>query len=67
MLTAETWDAVWNVFVQVATTTTSGEDVAIADIGEPRDFVVEKPPVFTVQTPAWETTVAQAMRETEGV
>ena len=35
------------------------DDVAMADAGEP--------PVFTVQTPAWETTVAAAVREAEGV
>jgi len=69
-LPAETWGAVWDVFAQVVgceadsdaragTGGGGGEDVTMADAGEP--------PVFTVQTPAWEATVAAAEREAEGV
>ena len=67
-LPAETWGAVWDVFAQVVGCEADrdaragvggGEDVTMADAGEP--------PVFTVQTPAWEATVAAAVREAEGV
>ena len=59
----------WDVFAQVVGCEADGDaragvgggedDVAMADAGEP--------PVFTVQTPAWEATVAAAVREAEGV
>lgn len=69
-LPAETWGAVWDVFAQVVGCEADsvarvvaggggGEDVTMADAGEP--------PVFTVQTPAWETTVAAAEREAEAI
>ena len=67
-LPAETWGAVWDVFAQVvgceadsdARAGAGGsEDVTMADASDP--------PVLTVQTPAWETTVAAAEREAEGV
>ena len=70
VLPAETWGAVWDVFTQVVgcESATSGDDVAMADVGETMsDRIDDTPPVFTVQTPAWEATVAQAVRETEGV
>ena len=67
-LPAET-GAVWDVFAQVVGCEADSDaragvgggedDVAMADASEP--------PVFTVQTPAWEATVAAAVREAEGV
>jgi hypothetical protein len=64
-LPAETWGAVWNVFLQVAGCEADSDarldatDILMMDASEP--------PVFTVQTPAWETTVAAAEREAEEI
>lgn len=70
-LPAETWGAVWDVFVQVVGCEADSDGRAGAGGGGGEDDVAmadaSEPPVFTVQTPAWEATVAAAEREAEGV